>query len=37
MMQGTSSQTDAEEPCDVCLINGMDWHAPAVGYVGQAN
>lgn len=29
--------TDAMEPCDVRLINGMDWCAPAVDYVGQTN
>lgn len=37
IIQRTSSQTDAVEPCDVGLINDMDWRAPAVGYVGQAN
>lgn len=37
IIQGTSSQTEAVEPCDVRLINGMDWRAPAVGYVGQTN
>lgn len=36
MIQGTS-QTDAVEPCDVRLINGKDWHAPAADYVGRAN
>lgn len=37
IIQRTSSQTDAVEPCDVGLINDMDWRAPAVGYVGQTN
>lgn len=37
IIQGTSSQADAVEPCDVWLINGVDWRAPAVGYVGQTN
>lgn len=37
MIRGTSPQTDAVEPCDVRLINGMDWRAPAAGYVGQTN
>lgn len=35
MIRGTSHQTDAMDPCDVQLINGMDCRAPAGGYVGQ--
>lgn len=37
IIHGTSSQTDAVEPCDVRLINSVDWRAPTDGYVGQIN
>lgn len=35
--RGTLSQSNAVEPCDVGLINGVDWHAVDVGFVGQTN
>lgn len=37
LIQRASSQPNAEEPCDVRLINSVHWRVLAVGFVGQAN